>query len=95
MTFPVLSRPRLRQRAAKAAAEDQTLPASCIRRIISGESPLRVYREHRGMSRDDLAHASGVQPEQIDRIESGRMEVAASTIMLLAAALSVSLDKLS
>ncbi|WP_161391236.1 helix-turn-helix domain-containing protein [Croceibacterium xixiisoli] len=85
----------MRQRAAKAAAEDQTLPASCIRRIISGESPLRVYREHRGMSREDLASASGVQSEQIDRIESGRVEVAAGTIMVLAAALSISLDKLS
>ncbi len=95
MAAPFGTTLRLRKRAAHAAAEDQTLPARYIRRIISGESPLRVYREHRGMSREQLAEKSGIHCDQIDRIETGRTEAAIGTAVLLATALSISLDKLS
>lgn len=54
-----------------AACADGQIPASIIKRLVAGESPFRVYREHRGMTKAQLAEASGICHQQIDGLEQG------------------------
>ena len=56
---------------------------------------LRVLRQRRGMSVEDLAAASGITPRHIWRLEAGgRSDVRAATLARLALALDTSVDYL-
>ena len=67
---------------------EETFPDSVAEAITSGESPIKVFREHRGMTQEQLALAAGTHPNYIWQIEhSGR--VGAKTLGKIAKALDV------
>lgn len=80
--------------ARLASGEEEAVPAAFANRIIDGESPLRVYREYRGLTQVALAEASGVNRVQIADIEAGRKSGSVETVRKLAAALNVAVDDL-
>ena len=84
-----------RARATLAAGDDELIPAEFANRLIAGESPLRVYREFRGLTQVALSEASGVNRVQIANIESGSKRGSVDTLKKLAGALAVSLDDLA
>ena len=77
-----------------AAGREERVPAAYVRRLIAGESPLRVWRDVRGLTQSALAHASGVNRVQIAEIEAGRKNGSLETARRLAEALGVGLDDL-
>jgi len=79
---------------ALAAGDDELLPAAMARRLIAGESPLRVWREHRGLTQTAVAEMSGVNRVQITNIETGAKTGSVQTLKKLADALGVSVDDL-
>lgn len=81
-------------RAALVAGEEELVPAEFAKRLIAGESPLRVWRELRGLSQVKLGTASGVNRVQIADIEAGRSKGSVETVRKLAEALGVGLDDL-
>lgn len=83
-----------RAAARLASGEEEAVPAAFANRIIDGESPLRVYREYRGLTQVALAEASGVNRVQIVDIEAGRKSGSVETVRKLAAALNVAVDDL-
>ncbi len=78
--------------AAEAGAE--TFPAAVAERIFAGETPLRVFRDHRGLTQADLAGRSGVGQDVVSRIESGKMTGTVDTLAALAKTLGVTVDDL-
>lgn len=84
-----------RAKAALAAGDDELVPAEFANRLIAGESPVRVYREFRGLTQVALGEASGVNRVQIANIESGAKRGSIDTLKKLAGALGVSLDDLA
>lgn len=79
----------------RAMAEGgEAIPAEFVKRIIGGESPLRVYRDLRGLTQIRLSELSGVNRVQIADIEAGRKSGSVETVRKLAAALSVTVDDL-
>jgi mRNA interferase RelE/StbE len=83
-----------RAKAALASGEDELVPADFAKRLIAGESPLRVWREVRGLSQVKLGAASGVNRVQIADIEAGRSRGSVETVRKLADALGVMMDDL-
>lgn len=81
-------------KAALAAGEEELVPADYVKRLIAGESPLRVWRELRGLSQVRLGKASGVNRVQIADIEAGRSKGSVETVRKLADALGVRVDDL-
>jgi DNA-binding XRE family transcriptional regulator len=73
---------------AKAAGGD-TLPAAAVDRLIAGEAPLRVLREHRGLTQKGLAEACGVTKAYVAQLESGARSPSTRLLQRLAAALAV------
>ena len=57
-------------------------------------SNVREARLERGWTQEELARATGLASVQVSRIERGRREVRLTTLLRLAAALDVSLDRL-
>ena len=76
------------------AGTEELVPAAVADRLIDGESPLTVWREHRALSQSALARASGVNRVQIADIESQRATGSARTLRALADALRVTVDDL-
>ena len=83
-----------RAKAALASGEEELVPADFAKRLISGESPLRVWRELRGLSQVKLGSVSGVNRVQIADIEAGRSKGSVETVRKLADALGVMMDDL-
>ncbi|UOM37176.1 helix-turn-helix transcriptional regulator [Acuticoccus sp. I52.16.1] len=80
--------------AALRRGEDVALPGEFARRLFDGESPLKVFREFRGLSGSALAERSGVNRVQILDIEAGRSVGSVATLAKLARALDVTIDDL-
>lgn len=80
--------------AQLANGDEELLPAEFVKRMLSGESPLRIWREFRGLTQTALAEASSVNRVQIADIEAGRKNGSIETVKKLAAALDISLDEL-
>jgi mRNA interferase RelE/StbE len=105
VTISRLEYDRLREAAemlADVAAFDRAmaergegLPHDHMARIVKGESPLRVFRQWRGLSQVALAARSGVNRVQIADIEAGRKTGSVGTLKALAEALYVALDDLA
>ena len=56
----------------KEKARADYLPIELVRRLSAGEHPVRVWRAHRGLSREALAAAAGVAPSYLTEIETRR-----------------------
>ena len=84
--------------AAKARlerGEDELIPLEMTERRLAGESAVKLWREHRGMTQEALARASGVSRPMIAAIEAGHKRGGVATLKKLAAALRIDLDDLA
>jgi DNA-binding XRE family transcriptional regulator len=64
-------------------------PMAVAMAIADGHQPLRAWREHRAMTQEQLAEASGVSKPFVSQIEGGKRNGSASTLARLARALGV------
>ena len=76
------------------AGTEHLVPAAVADRLIDGEGPLKVWREHRALSQSALARASAVNRVQVADIEAGRATGSARTLRALADALRITVDDL-
>lgn len=63
-------------------------------RILAGESPLRVWRDQRGMTQRALAASAGISPSYLADIEAGRRKGQAAVLARLAEVLRLPLETL-
>ena len=78
-------------RGAKAV-DEETFPAEVINRLIlNEENPIKVYREHRGLTQKQLADRVGIQRAYLTEIETGRKSGSVKTLKAIAEALDVDL----
>lgn len=80
--------------AIKTRTGDDYLPVETVERMLAGESKLRVWREHRKMTLDALADASGVGKSYISEIETGKKPGSLKAMVDLAEALRVAVEDL-
>lgn len=78
-----------------SAGEDELIPFDITRRLVAGENPIRVWREHRGLSAAKLADAAGISARYLSQMETGQREGTISTLRALARVLAVTLDDLA
>lgn len=83
-----------RARAALVAGAEELIPADYVNRLLNGESPLRVYRDLRGLTQATLAERAGVNRVTVAEIETGRKQGSVASLRALADALDVTLDDL-
>jgi len=79
---------------ALAAGEEESIPAEVTHRILDGESPLRIWREHRGLTLHDLAQRCEVTDAAISQIENHKRQPSVDLLKRLATALAVEVDDL-
>ena len=79
---------------AKAACDSERFPAEFADRLLSGESPLRVWRDYRGLTLQALAEACGVTRQMLSMIEHGKAKPSADLLGRLAETLGCDMDDL-
>lgn len=85
----------LLRRTASERRIDDYLSASSVERMIGGESAVRIWREHRGLSAVALARKAGVPPSYLSEVERGRKPGSVKMLRALARALDLDLDDLA
>jgi DNA-binding XRE family transcriptional regulator len=84
--------------AAKARierGEDELIPLEIAERRLSGESPVKTWREYRGLTQEELAKASKMSRSMIAAIEAKHKQGGITTLKKLARALKVDLEHLA
>lgn len=74
---------------------DEVVPSEIVNRIVDGENPVRVWRDHRNLSARTVAEKAGISPAYLSEIETGKKEGTVSTLKKIAEALGVDLDDLA
>lgn len=85
---------RRHEARGKQAARRNYLTAREARRLLDGESPVKVWREKRGRSQRELAAEAGVSAGYLAEIETGRKPGSAAALARLAKALQVQVEDL-
>jgi DNA-binding XRE family transcriptional regulator len=81
-------------RIEDAVIGGEEVPVEVVTRLLSGENPVRVWREHRGFSLRELGRRAGVSPQLLSEIETGKKEGSLKSLRAIARELGVELDDL-
>ncbi|MCY3761515.1 MAG: helix-turn-helix transcriptional regulator [Gemmatimonadetes bacterium] len=72
----------------------ESFPIEVADRLITGENPVKVYRNYRGITQKELASAANIHSVYLSQIETGKRIGSARTLAALARALHVTVDDL-
>ncbi len=78
----------------KTEARANNLSDDLVERLLQGEHPVKIWREHRGLTALALAGAAGVSRSYLAEIEGGKKPGSVAAYKMLADALSVTVDDL-
>ena len=81
--------------AVKMAIEQGTeelIPAAVAFALLDGDNPVNVWREHRGLTQQQLAEMAGISTPYLSQIETGKRSGTTEVLLAIAKALHVSLD---
>jgi DNA-binding XRE family transcriptional regulator len=79
---------------AYTAGREFLVPDEIMRRELAGESPIKLWREYRGLTQQDLAKQAAISNPYLSQIETGKRQGTIETLSTLARALDVPLDVL-
>ena len=79
---------------AKKAIEsgEELTPSQVTYAILDGENPIKVWREYRGLSQQQLVDAASISKPCLSKIESGECTGDPDVLDAIAKALDLSLD---
>jgi DNA-binding XRE family transcriptional regulator len=80
---------------AYAAGREFLVPDDIVRRELAGESPIKLWREHRGMTQQELAARAGISKPYLSQLETGKRQGTVETLSSIARALDVPIDVLT
>ena len=79
--------------ALRLGRADEAIPMSMADRLHH-DNPVRVWREHRGMTATVLASAAGISNSQLSAIENGESSGSVAALQRMAEVLQVTVDDL-
>jgi len=80
---------------AYTAGREFLVPDEIVRRELAGESPIKLWREHRGLTQQELATRAGISKPYLSQIETGKRQGTVETLSSIARSLNVPLDVLT
>jgi DNA-binding Xre family transcriptional regulator len=81
-------------KARLASGDEEMVPSAVVDAILRGESPIRVWRRHRGLALGELAIQAALSQAYLSQIETGKRQGQAETLKRIAAVLGVTVDDL-
>ena len=77
---------------AMANGEEELIPGEVTYALLDGENPIRVWRQYRGFTQQQVADKARISKPYLSQIESGQRKGTTEVLAAIARALNVSLD---
>ncbi len=77
---------------AKIQAGDELIPSEIVYALLDGENPIRVWREYRGLTQQQLATQAGISKPYLSQLESGKRHGTTDVLSAIAQALRLNLE---
>jgi DNA-binding XRE family transcriptional regulator len=81
-------------KAALEHGEDELVPSEVIYAILDGGNAIKIWREYRGMSQQQMAENVGISVPYLSQLETNKRKGSLDVLSAIARALRVSLDHL-
>ncbi len=78
-------------KAAIECGEEELIPAEVVDALLEGENPIRVWRQHRGLTQQQLADQAEISAPYLSQIESGKRDGTPDVLIKIAKALNLDL----
>jgi DNA-binding XRE family transcriptional regulator len=79
--------------AMQAIADgEEVVPSEVVYALLDGENPIRVWREHRGLTQKQLAQVAEISVPYLSQLESGVRNGTTEALSTIAKALDLDLD---
>jgi DNA-binding XRE family transcriptional regulator len=79
---------------AKGKSGEERTPHEIVKRLVEGENPVKVFREWRGLTQEELASGVGVSTGYVSQVERGARRLSRKTQTIIAEALGVEAEEL-
>jgi len=81
--------------AAIERGDEELIPAEVVNAILDGKNPVKVWREYRGLTQQQLADAVEISKPYLSQIETGKRTGTTDVLSAIAEALDVSLEQIA
>jgi DNA-binding XRE family transcriptional regulator len=81
-------------KAALEHGEEELIPSEVVYAILDGANPVKVWRDYRGMTQQELAEKAGISVPYLSQLETGKRKGSLGAMNAIAKALGVTLDDL-
>lgn len=76
-------------KAALANGTEELIPSSVVFALARGENPIRVWREHRKLTQQQLAEQASISVPFLSQLETGKRSPSLAVLTKLVAALNL------
>lgn len=83
-----------RAKAELESGKQELIPSEVVFALIDGENPVRVWREYRQLTQQQLAEKVGISVPFLSQIEGGKRRASTKVMSALANILRVAVDDL-
>jgi DNA-binding XRE family transcriptional regulator len=77
---------------AQLKTDEELIPSRVVYALLDGENSIRVWREYRGLTQQQLAAQAKISKPYLSQLESGKRHGTTEVLQALAQALQVSLE---
>jgi DNA-binding XRE family transcriptional regulator len=81
--------------AAIERGDEELIPAEVVNAILDGKNPVKVWREYRGLTQQQLADAAEISKPYISQIETRKRTGTTDVLSAIAKALDISLEQIA
>ena len=82
-------------KAAIERGEEELIPGEVVDALLDGENPVKVWREYRGFTQQQLAEAAGISTTYLSQIETNKRAGTTEVLAAIAKALKLTLDDIT
>ena len=75
--------------------DEELIPAEVVNAVLDGKNPVKVWREYRGLTQQQLANLVGISKPYLSQIETGKRRGTTDVLSSITKALDVSLEQVA
>jgi DNA-binding XRE family transcriptional regulator len=79
-------------KAALARGDDELIPSEVVYAILDGENAIKVWREYRGLSQEEVAESAGISVPYLSQLETNKRRGSVEVLSAIAKALKISIE---
>ena len=81
--------------AAIERGDEELIPAEVVNAILDGQNPIKVWREYRGLTQQQVADAIQISKPYLSQIETGKRTGTTDVLSAIAEVLNISLEQIT